>query len=119
MGFRCEALRLHLWHLVLTSSNVTNLHVRIACVKRTLTVPSMPLQTASLCLTSTPAEEVALGLCWLLRPLQLLRLPVAEIGAQGLLITIILSSDPGLAALPQGMQLATCPGLFRCRVEAG
>lgn len=42
----------------------------------------MHVQTASLCLTSTPAEEVALGLCWLLRPLQLLRLPVAEIGAR-------------------------------------
>lgn len=37
------------------------------------------LQSASLCLVTTPAESMAQGIAWFLRPLALLRLPLAEI----------------------------------------
>ncbi|KAK9840235.1 hypothetical protein WJX74_006035 [Apatococcus lobatus] len=63
---------------------ITRRSIALAVAASTLSFTTF--QTASLCLTSTPAEEVALGLCWLLRPLQLLRLPVAEIG-----MTLLLS----------------------------
>ena len=38
------------------------------------------MQSASLCLTCTPAEELAVALRTLLRPLAILRVPVNEIG---------------------------------------
>lgn len=38
------------------------------------------MQSASLCLTCTPAEELAVALRTLLRPLAVLRVPVNEIG---------------------------------------
>ena len=38
------------------------------------------VQSASLCLTCTPAEELAVALRTLLRPLAILRVPVNEIG---------------------------------------
>ena len=38
------------------------------------------VQSASLCLTCTPAEELAVALRTLLRPLAMLRVPVNEIG---------------------------------------
>ncbi|KAK9869014.1 hypothetical protein WJX84_000030 [Apatococcus fuscideae] len=63
---------------------VTRRSVALAVAASTLSF--VTFQTASLCLTTTPAEEVALGLCWLLRPLTFLRVPVAEIG-----MTLLLS----------------------------
>ena len=47
-------------------------------------LPRMPMfpcavQSASLCLTTTPAEELALGLKFWLAPLRVLRVPVNEI----------------------------------------
>ena len=42
----------------------------------------MPLQSASLVLTTTPPEELALGLATLLGPLRLIGAPVKEIGAR-------------------------------------
>jgi general transcription factor 3C polypeptide 2 len=44
------------------------------------------MQSASLCLTTTPAEEMALGLARWLGPLRLIRLPVDEIA-----LTLLLS----------------------------
>ena len=44
------------------------------------------LQSASLCLTTTPAEEVAVGVGMLLSPLRLIGLPVSEIS-----LTLLLS----------------------------
>ena len=38
------------------------------------------MQSASLCLTCTPAEELAVALRTLLRPLAILKVPVNEIG---------------------------------------
>ena len=43
------------------------------------------LQSASLCLTTTPAEEVAIGVGMLLSPLRLIGLPVSEISLMLLL----------------------------------
>ena len=40
----------------------------------------LAMQSASLCLTCTPAEELAVALRTLLRPLAILRVPVNEIG---------------------------------------
>ena len=51
------------------------------------------MQSASLCLTCTPAEELAVALRTLLRPFAIFRVPVNEIGeAACLFMTEMISS---------------------------
>ncbi|DBA85437.1 TPA: hypothetical protein ACH3X2_006113 [Trebouxia sp. C0005] len=70
---------LHLWIITITRRSIS---LGIAAASLTF----VAFQSASLCLTCTPAEELAVALRTLLRPLAILRVPVNEIG-----LTLLLS----------------------------
>ncbi|KAF5831445.1 cobalt transport protein-domain-containing protein [Dunaliella salina] len=63
---------------------VTHRSVNMAITAAALTLTS--LQAASLCLVTTPGEEMALALRWWLTPLRILKVPVQEIA-----LTLLLS----------------------------
>ncbi|KXZ51372.1 hypothetical protein GPECTOR_13g861 [Gonium pectorale] len=63
---------------------VTHRSLNLAITAASLTFSA--LQTASLCLVTTPGEEMAIALRWWLAPLRLLRVPVDEIA-----MTLLLS----------------------------
>lgn len=70
---------LDLWLITITRRSIS---LGIATASLTF----VAFQSASLCLTCTPAEELAVALRTLLRPLAILRVPVNEIG-----LTLLLS----------------------------
>jgi len=63
---------------------ITHRSVNLALTAASLTFCA--LQTSSLCLVTTPGEEMAMGLRWWLTPLRLLRVPVQELA-----VTLLLS----------------------------
>ncbi|GLI66576.1 hypothetical protein VaNZ11_010493 [Volvox africanus] len=70
--------------LHLGTITVTHRSLNLAITAASLTFSA--LQTASLCLVTTPGEEMAVALRWWLSPLRILRVPVEEIA-----MTLLLS----------------------------
>ncbi|GMH36137.1 hypothetical protein BSKO_04005 [Bryopsis sp. KO-2023] len=100
--------------------NVTRKSVRIAVSAACLVF--VALQSASLCLVTTPPEELAMSVQWFLTPLRFLGLPVKEIGFTLLMslrfLSVVFSEVRNLALgiAVRGLDWAALGGLGTFRV---